>query len=163
MVPKYQQNSTERSVVIQPDSRIGINDIEIRSIPAHHYDMKALGYLVQTPYYLLGYTSDTKYSESYARRFSNCNIIIFNCKFPSGIREGDHLNVDDVIAFLKICKPQLAVITHFGAKMLDADPLAQARKIHQETGVQIVAAKDGLHIAPSNYDVQQKQQKLNTF
>ncbi|MBD3209672.1 MBL fold metallo-hydrolase [Candidatus Woesearchaeota archaeon] len=162
-VPGYQQSLTEKSIAIQPDSKVGINDIEIRAIQAKHYDSNAFSYLIQTPTYRLGYTGDTAYTEEWAKKFIGCNILLVNTKYPVAVNEGDHLNVDDAIKLVNHVKPQLAVITHFGAKMLDADPLAQARYIQRETKVQVVAAKDGLHIAPAHYDAQQKQKILGNF
>jgi ribonuclease BN (tRNA processing enzyme) len=162
-VPAYHQRLTEKSIAITPGTRIGVNDIEIRAIKAKHYDAGANSYLVQTPAYLLGYTADAAYTDEWARSFNGCNILIINCKYPAGMREGDHLDTSDAAKLIGMVKPQLAVISHFGAKMLDADPLAQARKLHQETKVQVVAAKDGLRIAPSSYDVQQRQKIISNF
>lgn len=162
-VPEHHQRLTEKSIAIAAGTRIGINDMEVKAIGAKHYDTEALSYLVQTPTYLLGYTGDAAYSEEWAKSFAGANILIINCKYPDGAHDGDHLSVEDVISLVAKVQPQLAVITHFGAKMLDADPLAQARRIHQATKVQVVAAKDGLRIAPSSYDVKQQQKTLKGF
>ncbi|MBN1275585.1 MBL fold metallo-hydrolase [Candidatus Woesearchaeota archaeon] len=163
LVPAYQRSLVEKFLILKPGNRVGINDIEIRAVRANHYDTDANGYIIQTPSYLLGYTGDTAYSDDWAKQFAECNILIINCRHPGDIKGGDHLNTTDVIRMLTLCKPQLAILTHFGAKMLDADPLAQARRIHHETKVQVVAAKDGLHVAPSHYDAQQRQKKLGNF
>ncbi|MDP3733946.1 MAG: hypothetical protein Q8R37_01840, partial [Nanoarchaeota archaeon] len=45
-------------------------------------------------------------------------------------------------------KPKLAILTHFGLEMLKADPLNEAREIQRITGVQTIAASDGLTITP---------------
>lgn len=163
LVPPFQQQLTEKTMVLSPGTRVGINDVEIRAVQAIHYDAQAVGFLIQTPHYLIGYTGDTKYSDAFAKAFKDCNILICDCKYPVGMGEGDHLAVDDIIKFLGHVKPQLCVLTHFGAKMLDADPLTQARLVHRETKVPVIAAKDGLHIAPSSYAAQQSQQKLSGF
>ena len=163
MVPRYQQGLTEKNVVLAPGSRVGINDVEIKAVQAQHYASQGVGFLIQTPSYLIGYTGDTKYSDALAKEFKACDVLICNCKYPAGMREGDHLNVDDVITFLGQVQPQLCVLTHFGAKMVDSDPLAQARLVHRETNVHVIAAKDGLHIAPASYAIEQKQQKLSGF
>lgn len=163
MVPAFHRLLTEKTTALQPGSRIAVSDVEVQAVKAKHYDSNAVGYIFQTPEYVLGYTSDTVYSDEIADQFKSANILIINCTHPKGISEGDHLNVDDCIKMLSRVKPQLAIITHFGAKMLNSDPLAQARLIQHATKVQVVAAKDGLHIAPAAYDAKKKQQTLKGF
>ncbi len=48
-------------------------------------------------------------------------------------------------------RPRLAIITHFGLEMLKADPLNEAREIQRITGVQTIAAQDGLIVSPGSY------------
>ena len=55
----------------------------------------------------------------------------------------------------------MAVITHFGFKMLKEDPLYQAREIQKRSGVQTIEAKDGLSITPQSYST--KHQKTLGF
>ena len=52
----------------------------------------------------------------------------------------------DAIRIIEEVKPELAVITHFGAKMLKANPLYEAREIQKRTGVRTLAATDGMKI-----------------
>ena len=54
----------------------------------------------------------------------------------------DTLEVVDKI--LKEVKPKLAIMTHFGLKMLSIDPIDEAKRITKETGVKTLAAFDGM-------------------
>jgi ribonuclease BN (tRNA processing enzyme) len=163
IIPGYFRLLTERSIALKDQQRIGINDLEIKAVGLKHYDSKALGYLINTPNYNVGYISDTEYTDGLAEQFKEANVLVICCKYPQGVKEGDHLNTDDVIMLLEKVKPQLAVITHFGAKMVHADPLAQARVIHRATKVAVIAAKDGLHISPSTYDAKKKQHTISSY
>ncbi len=60
-------------------------------------------------------------------------------------------------------KPRLAIITHFGIKMLKADPLYEAREIQNKTGVQIISAKDGMTIDPISYSSGLRQKTLKMY
>jgi len=162
-VPQKLRSWTERSLELAPGNRIGINDVEIRAVKLNHYDSKNIGLRMQTPTFILGYISDTKYSEDLAKQFEGVNILLVNCPFPYDAPEGDHLCTADVVKLLNKIKPELVVLTHFGAKMLSSDPLSQARLVHKETGVQVVAAKDGLRIAPTQHDIKRKQKTLDAF
>lgn len=42
--------------------------------------------------------------------------------------------------------PEVAVITHFGVKMIFAGPRREAERIERESGVRTVAARDGMCI-----------------
>jgi hypothetical protein len=47
---------------------------------------------------------------------------------------------------LKQAKPKAAVITHFGMKMINADPEKEAKYLENETGIPVIAAIDGMRI-----------------
>ena len=162
-VASHQKSIIERVIPLGHGHRVGINDVEIYTVELKHYDSQCNGYLFHTPQYVVGYISDTRYFEGLAEQFKEANILIINCKYPEGVEGGDHLNTEDVVKILEQISPQLTVLTHFGAKMLNADPLAQAREVHHATKKQVIAAKDGLHISPATYDVKKRQQSLNNF
>lgn len=163
LVPAFHRTLVERTMALTPGLKIAVNDVEITAVKAKHYDANAVGLIIHAPEYVVGYTSDTAYTDEIAEQYKGVNILIVNCKHPAGVHEGDHLNTEDVAQLLVKVKPQLAVITHFGAKLLAMDPIAQARNIQYESRVQVVAAKDGLHIAPASYDAKRKQTSLKGF
>ena len=90
-------------------------------------------------------------------------MIIINCKYPTGLSQSGHLNSEDVVKFLNKTKPKLAILTHFGIKMLDADPLYEARELHKKVGCQVIAAKEGMVVNPVSYASTLKHRKLNNF
>ena len=77
--------------------------------------------------------------------------MILNVPYPRGRESEKSLNTDDAIKIISHVRPRLAIITHFGLEMIKADPLQEARDIQRITGVQTIAAKDGLAIAPQGY------------
>lgn len=160
-VSAFHQGLVERCSQLVAGRKVGVNDVDIHAVATKHYASGAVGLLIHAPGYIVGYTGDTVYSKDLAESFKGANILIINCKHPFDVREGDHLNVQDASDLIAAVKPQLAILTHFGAKMLASDPLQQARNIQHATGVQTIAAKDGLHIAPSSYSVKQKQKTLS--
>ncbi|MFH1511441.1 MAG: MBL fold metallo-hydrolase, partial [Candidatus Woesearchaeota archaeon] len=86
-----------------------------------------------------------------------------NVVHPFGTKAKDNLSSDDVIRIVEKIKPQLTVITHFGVKMLQADPLQEAREIQKKTGQQVVAAKDGFSFNPMSYSASLRQKTLNLY
>ena len=60
-------------------------------------------------------------------------------------------------------KPKLAIITGFGIKMIQADPLYEAREIQHASKVQVIAARDGLSINPISYSATLRQKTLSLY
>ncbi|MGB2815540.1 MAG: hypothetical protein WBC75_10730 [Dehalococcoidales bacterium] len=49
-----------------------------------------------------------------------------------------------VLSILPQIRPRKAVLTHFGMTMLKAKPWVLASKLAEETGVDVIAASDGM-------------------
>jgi len=82
---------------------------------------------------------------------SGTDILILNVPYPGD--KGAYLNLDSesAIKIISHVRPKLAILTHFGLEMLKADPLQEAREIQKITGIQTIAASDGLVISPEGY------------
>jgi len=160
---KRSWNYVERVLTLEPGQKIGINNINIYTTRTQHFDSEGIGFIFETPRYRIGYASDTEYTEEIAAQYENCGMLILNCKYPSEMKNPGNLNVDDAAKFIKKAKPKLAVITHFGIKMIEADPMYQAREIQRESGVEVIAAKDGLLINPVSFSSRMRQETLEPF
>lgn len=158
----FYSNCLERTIALSPGQRVGIEHIEIRALKAENSDPNALGFKFFTPRFVLSYSSDTKYKQEIVEAYKNSDILILNVTNPAKIKS-DGLNSEDAIRIIEKVKPHLAIITHFGVKMLKADPINEAREISKRTGVQVIAAKDGLQVNPISYSVQLKQKTLLGF
>jgi hypothetical protein len=47
--------------------------------------------------------------------------------------------------------------------MLEQNPIYQAREIQRVTGVQTIAARDGMMINPNTYSINMKHKNLNLY
>ena len=59
-------------------------------------------------------------------------------------RQIDHLSLDDVRNLLRKTLAKTVVLTHFGMRMLQAKPWEMAERLSEETGVKVIAARDGM-------------------
>ena len=125
-------------------TRKGEFDIEI--IQVKHDEESTFGFKLYMDGKVIGYTSDTNWFEGLAERFMDCDLLVVNCLKPYSDGIPDHLESRDVIKILKISKPKKAVLTHFGLKMIRADPDLEAQKIEHESEIDTIAAKDGMRI-----------------
>ncbi len=155
-------NFFEKVIKLNSESKIAINDIEIKGCFAKNSET-TIGFKFFTPYFTFSYLADTEFNNELKIAHKNSNILVINCKNPSGIKEKDSLNTDDVIKIVESVRPNLAIITSFGARMIKADPLYEARKIQRATGIQTLAASDGLVINPQVDSIGTKQKTMNSY
>ncbi|MBI4146081.1 hypothetical protein HY489_01965 [Candidatus Woesearchaeota archaeon] len=64
---------------------------------------------------------------------------------------------------IKKLRPRLAVLTHFSASQLQANPVYVARELQKKTGVQTIAAHDGLVVDLLAYGAVSEQKSLSKF
>jgi ribonuclease BN (tRNA processing enzyme) len=163
VLSKFHRNCVERILILEKGRTIGINDVEITGTSAVTKDIDAIGIKILTPCFSLGYTSDTGYSNDVVEEFKNVDVLILNVPRPDDARDEFQLCTHDATRLIKETKPKLAIITHYGIKILEADVFTQARFIYKETNVQTLVAKDGMVINPISYDVNVRQKTLNLF
>ncbi len=165
MLTEFHRRCVERVIIAKAGQRIGIESIEIQALQALHHDPHALGFKFITPYFTAAYSGDTKYSRDVAEQYKKSDILILNMVYPKGAKEknSDNLCFEDAAKIIEKAKPKLAVITHFGRAMLNGDPLSQARELQKLTGVQVIAAFDGMRINPATYSADAKQKTLGAF
>lgn len=156
----YYRDFLERFIVLEAGQRVGINEIEILALKTKHSDAAAVGFKFFTPYFTLSYSSDTKYFPELIEEYKNSNILVLNVPYLKKEEAKDNLCVEDAIKIIKGVNPRLAIIQHFGTSMVKGDPLYLVREIQKETGVQIIAAKDGMVINPLSYSVDRGQRTL---
>lgn len=155
-------NHLERIIVAQPDKKIAMEHIEVQPLFSKHADSHAVGFKLFTPEFILAYSGDTNYDSELGDAYAGVDILILNCQHPGKTKEPG-LCTADVIKILKKAEPKLCVLTHFGQKMLDAKPLYEAREIQKQTGIQVIAAEDGMSFNPASYSALLRQKTLNLF
>ncbi len=150
---RYHQKFLEKMLVLEKNQKVGVELVEIHTLAAKHTDPTALGFKLFCPKFVVGYTGDTAYSDELCEQLSGTDILILNV--PYSAKNGKDLNLDSDSALQIISKvrPKVAILTHFGMDMLRADPINEARMIQRVTGVQTIAAKDGLVLAPEGYNI----------
>ena len=56
----------------------------------------------------------------------------------------DHLSLPEAKSIIEGLRPRVAILTHFGMTMWRAKPWELAKKLTEETGISVIAARDGL-------------------
>ena len=149
---------------LSPNQEKYFGSIKVKTLPAKHSDEHTIGLRFTTPNLTITYSSDTGYSKKIIEAYKNTDILILNNVFPLNHEKSkNNLNTLDSIKIINQIKPSLAIITHFSTKMLEANPLYEAREIQKQTEVQTIAAKDGLIINPLSKSISLRQKSLNQY
>lgn len=147
-ITKYHQSLIERSIAAEKNHKIALDLVEINALPADHTDATAIGFRLFCPKFTLSYTGDTALTSELLEQTAGSDILILNVPYPGNKAVGKNLDTQAALKMITTIKPKLAIITHFGIDMIKADPMQEAREIQRLSGVQTLAAQDGLSITP---------------
>ncbi|MDD5618267.1 MAG: MBL fold metallo-hydrolase [Candidatus Omnitrophica bacterium] len=80
--------------------------------------------------------------------FYKSDILIINTVFYEPRPTVQHLSFVDAKEIILQLKPKITILTHFGMTMLKAKPNILAEGLKDETGLEVLAAYDGMTFAP---------------
>ncbi len=143
-ISKYHQSLVEKSVSMDPGDAFNIGDLKIIATKSFHNDPTTIGFKMHTSSGLISYVADTDYDDSLIEEHKNARIIILPVTRPLGAKIPYHLSTKEAAKIVKSVKPEVAILTHFGLKMLYEDPEYQADWIWKETEIKTIAAEDGM-------------------
>ena len=144
-ISKHHQSKIGKKIVLEPGKRFKVGEIEMEALPTKHGDSTTTGIKIYSEQGNVTYTSDTSYYKGLSKNYADSSVIIFNVVRPGGDRIPWHLCSDDVVKILKEVDPELAIIQHFGMKMI-RKTRKEAKGIQDATGIKTVAARFGMEI-----------------
>jgi ribonuclease BN (tRNA processing enzyme) len=94
------------------------------------------------------FITDTLYNPKLEEAYQNSDLLVINMVRlkPDNTASVMHLNAANVEELVTSIRPKMAVITHFGMQVILNKPWKIAEEISQKTGVQVIAARDGMQL-----------------
>jgi phosphoribosyl 1,2-cyclic phosphodiesterase len=146
-ISNYHQRLAARVEEMTPGTKFTINDITIEAIHAIHGDADAVSIKIHTPDTgTIAYTSDTEAYPGLGDKLTDTRLLIMGTMWPRGNHLTGHLCTDDALKLIKEAKPKCAATTHYGIRLLNADPAKEAAWLQEQTGVPTFATEDGTKI-----------------
>ena len=146
-ISRYHQKMPEKVIEVKPGVFFHVGDTRIVATEAKHSDPDAVGFRFEIPEVgHIAYTSDTEYFEGVGKAYEGVRLLILCVMRPSGNPWMGHMTPEDAIKIVEEVKPEMAVATHFGMKMIFNGPNRQVRLIEEKTGVPTLAASDGMRL-----------------
>jgi len=144
--------------VLQEGKSYSIGNISFTTPVRHTHLVETYGMVFRTPKHTFSYIADTRYFDGLCQHYGG-ELLIINVVFlkPRSLANHplmpiDHLSVPDAEHIITELKPKVAILTHFGMHMWRAKPWQIAERLSQDTGVRVIAARDGMKFDLSQLD-----------
>jgi ribonuclease BN (tRNA processing enzyme) len=124
------------------------------STPVRHvHPVETYGMVFRAAGHRFSYISDTRYFDGLAEAYAS-EMVIVNVVFLDPPARADHLTIPDVARLVGEIRPKIAILNHFGMHVWQAHPWEIAERMTQETGVKVIAARDGMRFDLTRLDEQ---------
>ncbi len=147
VVFEYVLNYLERIEILKANETYHLGDLSFSTARAHIHPVETYGFNFEFPEGRVSFVTDTRFfpeiGDIYTGRLMVINVVRFPPVGNTGI---DHLSIEDVRRILERRRPELTVLTHFGMTMINAKPWKVAEKLERETGLRVIAARDGMSL-----------------
>jgi phosphoribosyl 1,2-cyclic phosphodiesterase len=153
VILSYLRSNLHNIQVLTEGGSYTINDVSFRTPVKHIHPVETYGFIFYTPRHTFSWITDTRYFEDLANHYEGDLLIINVVRLKPGAPL-DHLALPEAKSIIEEIKPRLAILTHFGMTMWRARPWELAKKLTDETGIQIIAARDGMKFDLAQLDRQ---------
>jgi len=147
----YLKNYLEGVEILQAGKSYSIGNISFATPIRHIHPVETYGMLFTTAEHTFSYIADRHYFDRVCHSYSS-ELLILNVVFLEPRPPIDHLSVADAERIIMELKPKVAILTHFGMSMWRAKPWEIAERLSEETGVRVLAARDGMRFELSQLD-----------
>ncbi|MBI3413359.1 MAG: MBL fold metallo-hydrolase [Candidatus Aenigmarchaeota archaeon] len=144
-VLKMYLKTLENVVVMKAGDSTNLKNITVKATPTRHTDPTCIGFRIEGSK-TISYTSDGEYFPELNKYHQKADLLIINMLRPDNDKWPMHMNLENAITLIKETEPKLCVLQHFGMKVIERDPDKQALKAAKETGVDVIAAADGMKL-----------------
>ncbi len=154
----YVRELLEGVEVLEEGKSYAIGNVSFSTPVRHIHPVETYGLVFKTAGHTFSHITDTKYFDGLAKHYRS-ELVIINVVFLKPLTAADHpglpidhLSVPDVERLIKEIKPRVAILTHFGMSIWKAKPWEIAQRLTEETGVRVIAARDGMRFELSQLD-----------
>lgn len=143
VILRYVRDYVQKVIVLKEGGNYQVGEMRFSTPIRHiHGDAETYGVNFSSPPYTISYIADTKFFSRLIQCYRGQLLIINVVRLkPSDL---DHLCLEDAKRIITEVKPQVAILTHFGMTMIRAKPWELAAGLSQRTGVEVIAARDGM-------------------
>jgi phosphoribosyl 1,2-cyclic phosphodiesterase len=139
----YLRSYLERIEVLEERRSYRIGEVSFHAPVRHHHPVETYGLVFETPRHTISCLVDTRFFEGLCLHYKGDLLILNVVRLEPG-GPFDHLSAAEAGEIIKRLQPKVAILTHFGMTMWRAKPWEVASRLSDETGVRVIAARDGM-------------------
>ncbi len=139
----YLQNCPERVDFLEERKRYQVGDVSFTTPVKHIHQVDTYGFVFQTPRHKFSWITDTRIFDSLSGHY-RADLVIINVLSLESYLPVDHLALPDAEKIIREIRPKIAILTHFGLTMWKTKPWEIEKRVSDDTGVKVIAARDGM-------------------
>ena len=143
VILSYLRSYPQSIQVLTEGGSYAINDVYFKTPIRHIHPVETYGFVFQTPRHTFSWITDTRYFDNLVDHYEGDLLVINVVRLKPGAPL-DHLSVPEAKSIIAKLRPKTAILTHFGMTMWRARPWELAKQLTEETGIPVIAARDGL-------------------
>jgi ribonuclease BN (tRNA processing enzyme) len=147
----YLKNYLDGIEILKEGRSYSIGRVSFTTPLQHIHPVETYGMVFSTPEHTFSYITDSRYFDGLCQSYAG-ELVIINVIFLEPHPTIAHLSVPDARRIISEIKPRAAILTHFGMTLWRARPWEIAERLSQETGVKVIAARDGMRFDLSRLD-----------
>ena len=128
-----------------------VGDVKFTTPVKHIHQVETYGFVFNTPTHKFSWITDTRLFDELPGYY-RADLLIINVLSPERRLPVDHLSLTEAEVIIKEIRPKMAVLTHFGMTMWKSKPWELAEKATDNTGIRVIAARDGMLFDLSEID-----------
>jgi ribonuclease BN (tRNA processing enzyme) len=139
----YLKRYLDGTVTLEAGKSYQVDGVTFSTPLKHIHPVETYGLIFKSADYNFAYVADTLYFKELENTYK-CDMLIINMVFTHPFAGVQHLCIEDVKNILDAVKPKTAILSHFGMMVWKAKPWLIAEDLSQKTGVNVIAARDGM-------------------
>lgn len=143
VVLQYVRPFLERIEILQEGGSYHVDGVSFHTPLRHRHPVETYGIVFNAGNHTISCLVDTRYFDELCQHY-RADLLVLNVVRLEPGGPFDHLSVPDAGEIIKNLKPKVAILNHFGMTMWRAKPWEVAQRLSEETGVCVIAARDGM-------------------
>ena len=146
-VSDYHRRIAGETRALTPGDELMLDQMKVVASATSHSDHDGIGFRFETSDGTISYVSDSELKEEVVRSHRGARVLIMNVTRPIRSRVQFHMSTEDAAEMAKSIAPELAILTHFGSKLINDGVKKQERFVQEQSGIRTLAAEDFMRVA----------------
>jgi ribonuclease BN (tRNA processing enzyme) len=144
VIYSYLKKYLEGVVVLKEGGAYTLGNISFSTPVKHIHPVETYGMVFRWQGHSISYITDTLYFKGLNKHYAASDLLIINVVLTEPRPPVEHLSIPDAARIIAAIKPKAAILSHYGMHVWQAKPWKIAEELSQQTGVRVIAARDGM-------------------